>query len=160
MPWIKSNIKKPLPKNAIVGGRDLEGNSIYLARTHVDEYLLPCYVIPKKEEAWTSLNGKAIAVTDYEVLAGDSYRWVKDQDGNTPGGALIGGKAFNGEQLFIGRVAIEKGFIPGAVWPSKKGLYVAYDESERFYAKYEVLVIAGCDACSCNSPCCKSCTIL
>lgn len=56
-----------LPETAILGGRDVDGSSIYVGRAFHEGDMLPAKVIPDKHVAYVCYNGEEHSKHDFEV---------------------------------------------------------------------------------------------
>src|SRR5690349_12831666 len=93
----------PLPRNAILGGRDSDGAQIYVGRAMHEGDLIPCKVLPTKKVAYLAHNGVEIPKHNFEILVGDKVSWRRERNGRVPPGAFEGGRTNSGETLYIGR---------------------------------------------------------
>lgn len=134
-----SNIRNPLPRDAVLGGRDSDGSPIYVGRSPHDGALLPCKVLPTKQAAYVSTDGMEISKQNYDVLVGRDVVWKTERNGKVPRDAFKGGKAKNGEVLYIGRAHYSGSQTIGKVHPSHGCLFIPYGGSEVSIKDYEVL---------------------
>lgn len=58
-----------LPENAVVGGRDSDGSTIYVGRAFHDGDMVPAKVIPNKGVAFVCHSGEEHPKESYEVSA-------------------------------------------------------------------------------------------
>lgn len=142
MNWVASTLGAPLPVNAIVGGRQISGRTIYVGRACHEGAMLPAKVIPDASERHThvSYDGKEFAKQDFDILTGSGVAWKRDRNGNVPCGAVPGGHTKTGETLFIGRADHAGSLTVGRIQPSHGCLYLPHSWKEHSYKEYEVLV--------------------
>lgn len=62
-----SNVRAPLPHNAVEGGRDSDGAPIYVGLAFHQGEELPAKVIPRRQCAYVCVGGNEISVTNYKV---------------------------------------------------------------------------------------------
>ncbi|KAJ6636014.1 Natterin-3 [Pseudolycoriella hygida] len=138
--WAASHIRDALPRDAVLGGRDSDGAQMYVGRAIFEGGLLPCKVLPSKQAAYVSNNGKEFPVQNYDVLIGANVIWKKDKNGKVPKDAFPhGGRTPTGETLYIGRAEVNGSLTIGKVHPAHKCLYIPYGGSELSFKEYEVL---------------------
>lgn len=138
--WVASSVRDLLPRDAVLGGRDTDGSLIYVGRATHEGAVLPCKVIPSKQAAYVSTHNKEILKQNYEILVGRGVVWKREKNGKVPKDALPGGRANNGEVLYIGRADYIGSLTIGKVHPSHKCMYFPYGGSEISLKEYEVLV--------------------
>ncbi|CAG2117424.1 unnamed protein product, partial [Medioppia subpectinata] len=107
--WIKITGTK-IPKNAIVGGFDIDTKPLYICRHKRDDDLLP----GKANEnigCVVTMGGKAFSTkSDYEVLIGHNYDWVERHGGDAvPDRAFIGGHDLNSNPIYVGKCDLHFG---------------------------------------------------
>jgi hypothetical protein len=129
----------PLPRNAIVGGRDTDGAQIFVGRAAHEGDLIPCKVIPSKQVAYVSYNGSEISKHNFEILIGSDVKWKKEKNGKIPKGAFPGGRLSSGETLYIGRGEHNQSTTVGKLHQSHGCLYIPYGGKEVSLKDYEVL---------------------
>lgn len=56
-----------LPKTAIIGGRDIDGSTIYVGRAFHEGDMLPAKIIPDKNAAYICYNGEEHCKDNFEV---------------------------------------------------------------------------------------------
>lgn len=56
-----------MPENAVVGGRDSDGSTIYVGRAYHEGDMLPAKVIPDKNVAYVCHNGEEHPKDEFEV---------------------------------------------------------------------------------------------
>lgn len=67
--WKKSSVDEPIPINAVVAGRDLDGSVIFVGKAKHNRDKLPAKIIPQRKYAAVSYGGKEHQVKKYKVLA-------------------------------------------------------------------------------------------
>ncbi|RWS06090.1 natterin-3-like protein [Dinothrombium tinctorium] len=75
----------------------------------------------------------------YTETEGKCWQWIECMNGQIPDYAVIGGEDINGEPIFVGRVIHKGETIPGKVVPSHKVCYIASNNKEISFNKYQVL---------------------
>lgn len=65
--WVDSNVRAPLPQNAVEGGRDSDGTPIYVGLASHRGEELPAKVMPRKHAAYVCVNGNEVSVTNYKA---------------------------------------------------------------------------------------------
>jgi len=138
--WIPTTVYAGLPPSAVYAGNDSDGTPIYLGRAYFEGDQLPCKVLPSRNAAYVSHNGKEHFVSNYEGLSGQGFTWVSSGHGHVPAGAVISGNSVQGEPLYIGRAHFQGSLTPGKVHRSHGCLYIPYGGAEHSIKSYEVLV--------------------
>jgi hypothetical protein len=64
-----------LPTNAVAGGRDKDGHTIYIGRAKFSSDLLPAKVVPNHRTAYVSFAGEEHRVANYEVKTATATHW-------------------------------------------------------------------------------------
>lgn len=82
--WTPTTSRAPLPRNAILGGRDTDGAQIYVGRASHEGDMIPCKVIPSKQVAYVSHNGFEIAKHNFDILIGNDVKWKKEKTERFP----------------------------------------------------------------------------
>ncbi|CRK89235.1 CLUMA_CG002994, isoform A [Clunio marinus] len=136
--WMSTNSHSPLPRNAVLGGRDTDGAEIFVGRASHAGDVMPCKVIPSKRVAYVSYNGSEVSMHNFEVLVGSNAKWKKARDGKVPKGAFPGGSS-SGEVLYIGRANHNRSTTVGKLHPSHGCVYIPYGGKEHSFREYEVL---------------------
>jgi hypothetical protein len=131
--------KAPLPRDAVLGGRDVDGSQIYVGRASHDGETIPCKVIPTKQVAYISYNGSEISKHNFDILIGNDVKWKKERNGKIPKGAYPGGQTRGGETLYIGRVDHSRSTTVGKVHASHGCCYIPFGGKEIPFKEYEVL---------------------
>ncbi|KRF97536.1 uncharacterized protein Dwil_GK28318 [Drosophila willistoni] len=138
--WVKSSCNSPVPHNAFVAGRDVDGSRIYVGRAAFQGDVLPAKVIPNNRVAYVSHNGSEHRVQYYDVLVGQEYEWVVCGDGLVPANAISPGTTSTLERLYVGRVRHNNSLTIGKVQPSRGCILIPYCHREHSFNSYEVLV--------------------
>ncbi|KAH9362509.1 uncharacterized protein LOC144155600 [Haemaphysalis longicornis] len=138
-----------LPYHALSAG-NLNGRPVYVARAVHENETLVGWAQPDAACCYVSWSGGAFGHEDYQCLATEhpeKFDWVPASDGQLPYGAVQGGRAGDGEPLYIGRVVNDGEVYVGKVHPGHHVLYVAQDDQELSFRDYEVLVCKTLDLC-------------
>ncbi|XP_031845112.1 natterin-4 [Nomia melanderi] len=139
--WVPRSAAQSLPSNAVVGGRDSDGCTIYVGRAFHEGDMLPAKVIPEKNVGYVCHNGEEHAKYDYEVLCLGEFAWEFCSNGTVPSGAVVAGQTTDGEPLYVGRVLHNGSQTVGKVQQSHGCLYIPFDGEELSFKDYEVLVL-------------------
>lgn len=59
---------EPVPSNAVIGGKDLDGSTIYVGMAKHYNHELPAKVIPQRRYAAVSYAGQEHSVKKYKVF--------------------------------------------------------------------------------------------
>ncbi|XP_054155092.1 uncharacterized protein LOC128953615 [Oppia nitens] len=132
-----------VPGNAVAGGNDTNGETIFVGRAHESGDLIPGKIVPSHGVCYVPYDGQERAHRTYEYLVAPSYGslvWRSAGNGGIPSGAVHGGRMSSGEPLFIGRAYHEGSWVIGKVQQSHQVLYVPYGGNEIAIHSYEVLV--------------------
>ncbi|KOX67602.1 hypothetical protein WN51_08704, partial [Melipona quadrifasciata] len=65
--WLSRSAGQSMPPTAVVGGRDIDGSTIYVGRAYHEGDMLPAKVIPDKNVAYVCHNGEEHPKHDFEV---------------------------------------------------------------------------------------------
>uniref|UniRef100_A0A1I8NTG7 Uncharacterized protein n=1 Tax=Stomoxys calcitrans TaxID=35570 RepID=A0A1I8NTG7_STOCA len=141
--WLHSSPYAPLPPQAVVGGYDSDGSTIYVGRSFHEGDCIPTKVIPSKRAAYVSWAGAEHPKSHYELLLGDGYTWQPCFGASIPPNAISAGKTSSGEPLYVGRGHYASSLTVGKVQPSHGCLYIPFQGGEIKLEKYEVLVYGG-----------------
>ncbi|GAB0099569.1 hypothetical protein DMENIID0001_154520 [Sergentomyia squamirostris] len=129
--------------NGVLGGRDVNGIFLYVARASIGDVVIPGKVTPYGH-CFISYNGQEYHVPVFEVLCNTRGSWIKAQDGFIPPGALPAGTDETGEILYIGRVAHKHEghdiVTIGKVQRSKKCCLYPFNTKEQSSRIYEIFV--------------------
>ncbi|XP_020292377.1 natterin-3-like [Pseudomyrmex gracilis] len=139
--WVNRTGSQSLPQNAVVGGRDSDGSTIYVGRAYHEGDMLPAKVIPDKNVAYVCHNGEEHPKDEFEILCQSEVAWQFCSNGEVPADAVIGGQTTDGEPLYVGRVLHSGAQTIGKVQQSHGCLYIPFDGEELSFKDYEVLVI-------------------
>jgi len=139
--WVSSSSYQGVPHEAVLAGRDSDGDAIYAGRASHNGDLLPAKIVPSKHKAYVAWGGEEHEKHQYEILCGSHYIWVSGHNGSVPPNAMATGKTRDGEVLYIGRGHHAGSLTPGKVHPSHGCLYIPYGGKEISLKSYEVLTI-------------------
>jgi len=132
--WVLTNGKN-FPQGAIEGGREKNGNVLYIARVfHEGGVHVGKAGDHLDKGAVIGYGGKEVEVDTYEILLGDTskVKWVSVSDSTfSPQAAVEGGKEANGTTLFIAQAYYEGGTHPGKYSNGMKGACIAYGKNEK-----------------------------
>jgi len=131
-----------VPPNAVAGGSDVNGETIYVGRARDSHDTVPGKIVPSHGVCYIPYAGEERAHRTYEYLVTPAYgslTWRSSADGAVPPGSVHGGTTSSGEPLYVGRAYYEGSWIIGKVQPSHKVLYVPFDGKEVAISDYDVL---------------------
>ncbi|CAG0887230.1 unnamed protein product [Darwinula stevensoni] len=134
--WVKAS-RGEYPFGAFACGKTSSGEILYVGRTRKNNYFGPCKLQPSKAACFFPLGG-GNPVDTYEVLVNLTMGyldWVAASP--VPTGALKGGRASNGEVLFICRAWLNQDHLH----QNGDTCWVADGGSESAIKPYEVLVV-------------------
>lgn len=137
--WIAATADS-MPEDALEGGRDADGDPIYVGRVFKDGDLMPAKVIPNKGGAYVAFGSEEHKVENFQVLAGAGFMWTPCENGNIVPNAVPAGSTCDGETLYIGRAEHEGSLCVGKIHPSHGCLYLPYGGGEVKVETYEILV--------------------
>lgn len=141
--WVQCNANGQIPPDAILGGRDIDLDLIYVGRSRHNGDVLPAKIIPTSHKlyAFVSYGGNEFLKTSFDVLCGDpsSVSWVQDSKGSVPQRAFVGGITSRGEKLYVGRAKLSTSLTVGKIHPSHGRLYIPFNHGEFCTELYEVL---------------------
>lgn len=132
-----------VPRDAIAGGNDVNGEPIYVGRAFEDNDTIPGKIVPSHQCIYVPYAGSEKRHDQYEYLVRPAYGsidWVPAHDGLIPSGAVMGGRTSNGETLYIGRAYHQGSWVIGKVHSSHRVLYIPFGGDEISISDYEVLV--------------------
>ncbi|XP_015782147.1 natterin-3 [Tetranychus urticae] len=126
---------------AVVGGMDISGETLYVGRALQDGECIPGKIVPSHGVCYVAYAGREHPHRVYQVLRGHGleFCWVPSSEGMTPTGAIEGGKTSDGESLFIGRTFHQGSHVIGKIHPSHGRLYIPFGGDEHSFSDYEVL---------------------
>ncbi|XP_070150138.1 natterin-3 [Polyergus mexicanus] len=139
--WVNRTGNQSLPENAVTGGRDSDGSTIYVGRAFHNGDMLPAKVIPDKNVAYVCHNGEEHPKDSFEVLCQGEFAWEFCSNGGVPTDAVIAGQTADGEPLYVGRVLHNGSQTVGKIQQSHGCLYIPFDGEELSFKDYEVLVM-------------------
>jgi len=133
-----------IPSNAVRGGEDQSGETLYIGRAMHQGSKVPGKLHPSHGVVYVSWGGKEHAKRDYEVLVQEgginNLHWQSASHGSLVStGAVLGGYEANGNLLYIGRAMVGNRWIPGKISTQYKMCYVPYDGKEHGKTNYQVL---------------------
>lgn len=137
--WIAATADS-MPEDALEGGRDADGDTIYVGRVFKDGDLMPAKVIPNKGGAYVCWGSEEHKVENFQVLIGAGFMWTVCDNGNIVPGAVPAGNTSDGETLYIGRAEHAGSLCVGKVHPSHGCLYIPFGGGEEKVDSYEVLI--------------------
>lgn len=129
-----------IPPNAVLGGNDFDGDTVYVGRTFHNGDTLVAQIVPKKQIAFVSWRGEAIPKDHFEVLCGTNLIWRQCYDHVIPENALVCGKTALGQSVYIGRGHYEGSLSVGKVSSVHRALFIPFKNVERRLESYEILV--------------------
>ncbi|XP_017783296.1 PREDICTED: natterin-4-like [Nicrophorus vespilloides] len=139
--WVRGNCRSGVPNNAVKGGMDQDGSTIFVGRAEHEGDYIPAKVIPDRNEAYVAYGGEEHSKTEFDILCEQRFRWEVHDGGDVPYGAVEGGRTCDGEKLYIGRVHHEGSHTVGKVHPSHGCCYIPFGGEEIKYEEYEILVL-------------------
>ncbi|XP_015117986.1 natterin-3 [Diachasma alloeum] len=138
--WVSRHVGQGVPHNAVQGGRDIDGSTIYVGRAYHNGDVIPAKVIPDKQVAYVSHGGEEHSKSEFEILVQGEFAWEFASNGVIPPDAVVGGQTTEGEPLYVGRVIHNGAQTVGKIQASHGCLYIPYDGEELSFRDYEVLV--------------------
>lgn len=130
-----------IPKRAVKGGKE-GGQTLYIGRSQHNGSLTPGKVTEVDKVCFIPWGTLSNEKRDFEILVCSSdFNWVAADSGNVPVNAFAAGKSEQGETLYIGRVMHEGNLVVGKIQPSHRVCYIASDQVELNFNKYEVFVV-------------------
>jgi len=140
---------KDIPNNAIEGGRDGDGSTLYIARAFYEGGVHPGKAgRGLRIGAVIGYGGKEIELDQYEVLVGDqdSVRW-NGESGEInfqalSGQPVEGGREANGQVLYIAQATYNGTTHPGKTNSGFRGAVISYGGREEIISNYNILVYA------------------
>ncbi|KAI9292540.1 hypothetical protein K502DRAFT_332272 [Neoconidiobolus thromboides FSU 785] len=119
--WIKAS-GGMVPPTAVQGGREENGNPLFICRQWHKGGLHIGKVAPHLNGAYIAYGGKEISFKEYFVLCGDAtqLRWIENKGKCLPQGwvPLEAGNEENGTELWIGKIRHENSEQIGKVSPT------------------------------------------
>ncbi|XP_006621855.1 uncharacterized protein LOC102675334 isoform X1 [Apis dorsata] len=129
-----------IPPSAVQGGKDIDGNDLYVGRAYHEGALLPGKVKLGDTICYVAWGGEEHLKNDYQVLCDCNPVWVPTTGNNIPHNAIPGGETEDGEPLYVGRVQHEGSITIGKVQPSHSVCYIPYGGVEIAYPEYEIMI--------------------
>lgn len=133
---------------SVVGGFDLNGETIYVGRAlHSSGDVIPGKIVPSHGVCYVAYGGQEHASRAYQVMqthAGVHLQWSPSTGYGVPHGAVKAGQTATGEALYVGRIQHAGSFVVGKVQPSHNALYIPFGGQEiAYHHGYEVLCHHG-----------------
>ncbi|TMW40209.1 hypothetical protein DOY81_014711, partial [Sarcophaga bullata] len=138
--WIHSSAYATIPSDAVIGGNDVDGDTIYVGRAFHEGDMLVAKVIPAKQIAFVPFRGAEIPKDHYEVLCGRNVCWRHCYNHIIPDNAVLCGKTSLGQPVYIGRGHYEGSLTVGKISSVHKALFIPFRGVERRLETYEILV--------------------
>ncbi|KAJ8956524.1 hypothetical protein NQ318_019244 [Aromia moschata] len=88
--WVDTHAWGGIPSTALHGGVDIDGEQIYVGRGYHEGNWLPAKVIPGRNIAYVSYEGKEYHKDTFQVLCEQRFDWVTNHGGFVPPGAVEG----------------------------------------------------------------------
>ncbi|XP_070495871.1 uncharacterized protein [Chironomus tepperi] len=138
--WVP--IDRKVNKSQLVNAAvDHNNDNLYIGRAKFMRDLIPGKVSSDLKSIRICYDGKEYSLDNFEVLVNDvNFIWIEASNGDVPKNAVIGGRAEDGETLYVARAKYLFLTIPGKLHPSHKSAYVPFDSKELAVKTYEVLV--------------------
>ena len=135
--WISGN-DGSLPKDAVCGGTNFDGEPLYVARINLPSGPTPGKMAPSYRIAHAGYGGEEHYSSNYEVLTNPKrkeLKWVGFVKGShPPAGAVLGGHDKGCGDLYVGRVRRPDGMLlPGKVSYRYQTCYSSYAGREEEY---------------------------
>ncbi|KAJ0182697.1 hypothetical protein K1T71_002066 [Dendrolimus kikuchii] len=128
-----------LPLDAIVGG--FENEPLFIARAEHNHSLTPGKYVRSQGMAFLPWGGREHPKTEFEVLCGYDYQWVKSSGHSIPENAFVAGYSENRhEPVYVGRWKFDGFLITGKVHALYGTCYLPYQGKEIEVGCYEILV--------------------
>lgn len=141
--WVPFSSRHILPSNAIEGGYDKDGSTLYVIRAQHGRAMIPGKFSYSRGSAYIPYGTKELKKTEFEILTGNGFLWKKDSGGHVPTDAFEGGPNQVGDILYIGRAAINNTITPGKILPCHQTAYISFGGKEHKAETYEVLCLAA-----------------
>lgn len=137
--WVPSS-GGSVVQNALVGGRTINGEPLYIGRAHYAGSLTPGKIHTSHGCLYFSYGGKEISMRQYEVLVSNPRTWIRCQIGGPlPPNLVHAGQDSDGHVIYVGRAYHQGDQIPAKVIPSKRAAYISYNGEEISVHEYELL---------------------
>lgn len=143
--WVLSQ-NGDIPPNAVEGGREANGEPLYIARFISKEcQLAPGKLARSHRSAYVSCNSTEQSASVYQVLTCSNQqelKWVPTSGNNLPTGALQAGGNHQ-SPLYVGRAQFQGGVCCGKFEPTHGCVYVPWGGKENAIPNnFEVLCLA------------------
>ncbi|KAF5299416.1 hypothetical protein FQA39_LY11562 [Lamprigera yunnana] len=139
-----------IPKNALAGGKDINGKPIYIGQVLYASKLLPAKIYGNDNKAYYTWGVEYSTTKDIKILCAphpERFKWVPTKKneihklinhrpvrgGWEPGYDLYIGRAFYKSETLVGRVRV------AGVPTSNLGLYISADKKEVIVNDFEIL---------------------
>ncbi|CAN7997444.1 unnamed protein product, partial [Ixodes hexagonus] len=132
-----------VPRNAVVGGQNLNGENFYVGRIMLRGYIIPGKVLTSARVCFVSLDQMEFSSNIYDVLTkapSAQYVWVRMGGCVMPRNAIVGGRTPSGEPMYVGRHVHKGEMTPGKVIASHRCIYIPYLGKEIRYRDFELLI--------------------
>jgi len=127
--WVPCEGRMKTPKDAVAGGKDVDGNTLYVARAKVDGSLVPGKANPAWRHCCVSSSRGELQKKVYEVLCSGEAKleWVDinkaASEGGMPDNAVVGGSTRDCKPLFIMKAKHTRDYQCGYCIGPKVGVY-------------------------------------
>ncbi|KAF4525236.1 hypothetical protein B566_EDAN014011 [Ephemera danica] len=130
-----------LPPGAFIACRSNNLGDIYVGRCSHKGEVLPGKFIPRLKCCIVGYEGEEVKKYNYEVLCNVKAEWIPMNAGqrNLPEKTILGGKTFDSEPLYIGRV-LDKSSVGKVL---QGACLVVYGNKEHAHKNFEVLVTSS-----------------
>jgi len=142
--WVAAGNGWVPPGDAVAGGFDVNGETIYVGRALHGGDLIPGKVVPSHGCCYVPWGGQENGHSDYQALvvrSGCELVWIATSGNRIPTGSVQGGISAEGEPLYIGRHEHGGSWVIGKVQPSHGVLYVPFGGEEVAFAEFEILCV-------------------
>ena len=129
-----------MPPNAIVAGKNGNGQPLYVCRAQYEGGLYPGTLAGGSRDCSISCEGREYSLSQYEILVGNGYNWVSVYNGEIPFDALPAGNEQKGKILYICRGEVNSEWHAGKIRQTYSGCSVPYAGKELTALWYQVLV--------------------
>lgn len=128
-----------IDRHAMPAGKEADGQTLHVCTARYNNGVHIGKIRPGFQGCHIGYGGKALEITQYNVLAG-SGRWAAASAGTIPNGAVKGGSESDNRPLYICRASFNGGVLPGKIGRNFGGCNFAYGDREQKSPIYEVLV--------------------
>lgn len=129
-----------VPGQAVPGGTDSDGETLYVGRAEVSGNLIPGKIKPSHGVCYVAHEGREVANRSYQVLTsnGHEFEWVAYKP-SVRYGVVPGGRTVDGSLLYIGRALHVGSKTIGKIF--NNFIYIPYDGREVKTHLYEILCL-------------------